>query len=62
MLKLQQSEVRDLEILANQGEGGSDHQKKGETIRSGIAKSRAIRSAKTESKQDHWEDQDHQQE
>ena len=30
MLKLQQSEVRDLEILANQGEGGNDHQEKGE--------------------------------
>ena len=50
MLKLQQSEVRDLEILANQGEGGNDHQEKGKTIRSGIAKSRTIRSGKTESR------------
>ena len=30
MLKLQQSEVRDLEILANLEEGGNDHQEKGE--------------------------------
>ena len=50
MLKLQQSEVRNLEILANQGEGGNDHQEKGETIRSGIAKSRTIRSGKNESR------------
>ena len=50
MLKLQQSEVRDLEILANQGEGGNDHQEKGETIMSGIAKSRTFRSGKTESR------------
>ena len=30
MPKLQQSEVRDLDILANQGEGGNDHPEKGE--------------------------------
>ena len=30
--------MRDLEILVNQGEGGSVHQEKGETIRSGIAR------------------------
>ena len=39
MLKLQQSEVRDLEILVNQVEGGNDHQEKGETIRSEIGPS-----------------------
>ena len=47
MLQVQQSEVTDLEILANQGEGGNDHQEKGRTIRSGIVKSRTIRSGKT---------------
>ena len=49
MLKLQQSEVRDLEILANQEEGGNDHHEKGETIRSGIAMS-GSRSGKNESR------------
>ena len=34
---MQESEVRDLEVLANQGEGGNDYQQKGG---SGIAKSR----------------------
>ena len=29
---MQESEVRDLEILANQGEGGNDHRKKGRTM------------------------------
>ena len=65
MLKLQQSEVRELDILANQVKGGNDHQERGGGgggKPSGVESLRAGPSGVGRLRAGTLENQDHQQE